>query len=100
MFTADGVQGTSTVIAQLEPSRYAFFRGEIPLGPPPPAAKGEGKPAQGQPDADGDEATKSRKANLLEQLQRTNRDFQSKQIDRLQEMYESDEEGVAAEEAF
>ena len=31
VFVADGIKGNSTVIAQVEPSRYAFFRGQTNL---------------------------------------------------------------------
>ena len=36
VFVADGIRGRSTVIAQAEPSRYAFFRGQTDLVPAEP----------------------------------------------------------------
>ena len=38
VFIADGISGTTTVIAQREDDRYAFHRGEEYLGPQPPPA--------------------------------------------------------------
>jgi len=102
VFVADGIQGTSTVIAQLDPSRYAFFRGQTELGPPPEAARAEPQSeaaATKKPEAKGQPAA-SLKQQLLKGLQDSNVEFQRRQVEQLQQMYESEEEGVAAEKAF
>ena len=39
VFVAQGVRGTSTVIAETDAGRYAFFRGQTELGPAPEPAK-------------------------------------------------------------
>ncbi len=41
LFIADGVHGTTTVIARLGGDQYAFFRGTTSLGLPPPGAPAE-----------------------------------------------------------
>jgi len=102
VFVADGIQGTSTVIAQLDPSRYAFFRGQTELGPPPEAARAEPQSeaaATKKPEAKGQPAA-SLKQQLLKGLQDSNVEFQRRQVEQLQQMYESEEAGVAAEKAF
>ena len=38
VFVAQGVRGKSTVIAETDAGRYAFFRGQTELGPPPETA--------------------------------------------------------------
>src|SRR5690606_27579250 len=38
VFVADSIAGTSTVIAQVDERRYAFYRGKVELGPPPAPA--------------------------------------------------------------
>jgi hypothetical protein len=98
VFVADGIQGTSTVIAQIDPARYAFFRGQTPLAVPPPqpaqkarpAAKGRGK------------AAASAEGKLLEGLQRSNIMLQREQVEQLKQMYKAAPEqgGVEAQRAF
>ncbi|HUT13143.1 MAG TPA: alpha-2-macroglobulin family protein [Thermoguttaceae bacterium] len=94
VFVADGIQGTSTVIAQTEGSRYAFFRGKTPLAVAMMEAPEEdaAMPAA-QPSAQG-------KQMLLEGLQDQNWNFQKEQVDLLQKVYESDQKGVEAQKAF
>ncbi|MEX0586660.1 MAG: tetratricopeptide repeat protein, partial [Pirellulales bacterium] len=57
VYVADAIQGTSTVIAQVDARRYAFFRGSVELGPPPaPASKpAEQAPADKAPQQRGQE---------------------------------------------
>jgi hypothetical protein len=102
VFVADGIAGTSTVIAQTAPSRYAFFRGETHLGPPPAArAQAANQPAV----AAGEKPTEQRKSvtlkeQLLEGLQESNVKLQRRQVDQLQDMYKNVEKGVQASKAF
>ena len=74
VFVADGVQGTATVIAQGEGSRYAFYRGTTSLGAVP-------EPAAAEPDSPsdpfaGEQSAPQSKADLLEGIKRSNIDFQ------------------------
>ncbi len=54
IFVADGIQGTSTVIARTDANRYAFYRGKVMLGKPPeptgrtPAANPAAQQQEGQ----------------------------------------------------
>ncbi len=106
VFVADGIQGTSTVIAQAPPSRYAFFRGQTELAPPAPEAaeateseKAPERPAKGEPAATVPERRLIHE-ELLQGLQGTNYDILSRQVDQLQKMYEAPAAGVEAREAF
>jgi tetratricopeptide (TPR) repeat protein len=95
VFVADTIQGTSTVIAQAEGDRYAFFRGKTDLGPKPqpnqaPAADAKepaAAPAKGGED-------------LLEDLQQGNRRLQDIQNKNIDELYKQQNKGVKAEAAF
>jgi tetratricopeptide (TPR) repeat protein len=103
VFVADGIKGNSTVIAQVEPSRYAFFRGQTNLTTEEERKKEAEK-------ADAKRASKSGKAaaspavsledNLLENVKGYNKARQMKQVEQLQEMYKNVDEGVKAQKAF
>ncbi|HYW80558.1 MAG TPA: tetratricopeptide repeat protein, partial [Thermoguttaceae bacterium] len=94
VFVADGIQGTSTVIAQAETGRYAFFRGETPLAVAMPAEQTESSaPATKAPAASLDD-------QLLEGIKGMNSKFQVEQVDQLQRMYDKPQGGVEAQEAF
>ena len=95
VFTADGIRGTSTVIAQLDTSRYAFFRGQTDLVPQ--AQQQAEQAAQPAPAA---KPQSSKDSGLLEELQKTNVKFQKGQVDQLKQMYDSKEKGVKAHKAF
>jgi hypothetical protein len=98
VFVADAIQGSSTVIAQAEHNRYAFFRGETQLGPaaqepiPQPAeAKAEAAPAPA--DAGGER-------QLLESLQMGNSTILQQQELNLKNLYQQRRKGVQAKEAY
>jgi tetratricopeptide (TPR) repeat protein len=98
VFVAEGIQGKSTVIAQVDDSRYAFFRGQAELGPPPAAPNA---PAQqpAEPAAAGKPL--SNEKALLEQLQGGNRDIQLRQNELLDRNYKApSNSGVKAQSAF
>ena len=97
VFIADGIQGQSTVIAQADPTRYAFHRGQTDLAPQP--ARGQAQRAAEEAPAEAAAPAKS-KADLLEGLQRANVKFQAEQVEQLQQTYQSDDQGVEAQEAF
>jgi tetratricopeptide (TPR) repeat protein len=98
VFVAEGIQGKSTVIAQVEDDRYAFFRGQTELGPPPaapnaPAAQAATPPGEGK--------SLSNERILLEQLQGGNRDIQRRQNELLDNNYRMpSNSGVKAQSAF
>ncbi|HJS07912.1 MAG TPA: MG2 domain-containing protein, partial [Pirellulales bacterium] len=81
VFVAEGIQGKSTVIAQVEDDRYAFFRGQTELGPPqaPNAPATAGAAPAAQPP--GESKALSNERILLEQLQGGNREIQQRQND-------------------
>ncbi|HUY89785.1 MAG TPA: tetratricopeptide repeat protein [Pirellulales bacterium] len=97
VFVADAIQGSSTVIAQAEHNRYAFFRGETQLGPPPqeaPAAEEKAeKPAAAPADAGGER-------QLLEGLQIGNGAILQQQELNLKNLYQQNRKGVQAKEAY
>jgi hypothetical protein len=114
VFVADGIRGTSTVIAQADPARYAFFRGQTDLKPPEPTAAAtlaeQSKPVAASPPAleKGKAAGKARAGQpsrsldeqLLEGLQNTNRAIQGKQVDELKMLYKREQSGVEAQKAY
>ncbi|MBN1588531.1 MAG: tetratricopeptide repeat protein, partial [Pirellulales bacterium] len=103
VFVADGIHGTSTVIAQADATRYAFFRGTRELAPAPqkkeaaPSKKARGMPAAANEDMF-DFSVKDR--GLLENLQRTNVMQQKAGVSELKSTYESGTQGVEAQGAF
>ncbi|MCR4415379.1 MAG: hypothetical protein NUV77_23460, partial [Thermoguttaceae bacterium] len=112
VFVADGIRGTSTVIAQVEPSRYAFYRGQVDLVPTPPmpaaksipapapqARSGSGKPQAGEPAASAP-APAALERQLLEGLQETNTLIQGQQVEQLKQMYKRQQKGVEAQQAY
>ncbi len=100
VFSADAIHGTSTVIAQADAGRYAFFRGTSHLGAvavPEPAAA-NGAPAK-QPEKPSDKRSGDNN-ELLEQLQRGNNDVQNRQLDYLKGIQNNKKGGVDAKSAF
>jgi hypothetical protein len=114
VFVADGIRGTSTVIAQADTGRYAFFRGQANLepreeqadktAPPPPAAAATApapRPveekaavkAPARPSASLDQ-------QLLQGLQETNQAIQGKQVEELKMLYKREQKGVEAQKAY
>ncbi len=91
---SDGIQGTSTVIAQAESSHYAFFRGKTDLVPEGPAAGQKPKPEASQKKAS------SLKQQLLEGVQMRNTFNQKEQVQQLDDLYEAPSQGVEAAKAL
>jgi len=101
VFVADGIRGTSTVIAQADAGRYAFFRGRMDLAP---AAADPSAPAK-RPSGSGKAAPAARpeaalEGDLLKNLKSTNEMLQGKQVDQLQQMFQKEQKGVEAQKAF
>ena len=103
VFVGDNLAGTSTVIAQADGGRYAFFRGKQELGPPqqPPQAANSPAafPPAGTEKSAGAEQGKPTEL-LLEQLQRSNGDIQMRNNTILDNNYKQQNKGVKAKEAF
>lgn len=96
VFVADGIAGTSTVIAQVDERRYAFYRGKVELGPPPvpanaPAAKEPAQQAAEKKDAEGE---------LLEGLRKGNEMLIQEQQQNLKQLYENKPGGVEVQKAY
>jgi len=90
VFVADGIRGRSMVIAQAPGGRYAFFRGQTELGPPP----AQKAPAE-EADAEASPAEATGKEALLEGLRGANDAIQMEQQDQLEDFYDSSvEEGI------
>jgi hypothetical protein len=97
VFVAEGIQGKSTVIAQVDDDRYAFFRGQTELGPPVPSAPVAADAPM--PEAKG--KFRSNEKQLLEQLEGGNREIQQRQQLWLDNNYKMPaNSGVKAQSAF
>lgn len=98
VFIAEQIRGMSTVIAQADDGRYAFYRGQTSLGPAE-----QPQVEQGQQQAEAKPSSQSKKVEaegeLLEGLQRGNRMIQEQQIDNLQRLYRNQEKGVRVKSA-
>jgi hypothetical protein len=95
VYVADGIQGTSTVIAQAEGGRFAFFRGTTELGPPSYDVQDRGYSPQVEP-----LGVQSEKESLLKDLYFQNKAIQESQQRQLEEIYKSNKQGVAPQEAY
>jgi len=107
VFVAEGILGSSTVIAQAGPAHYAFFRGKTDLVP---RVEAKGQPARA--DQAGQEAKAAEKAEsqpaapaslkqqLLEGVQGRNIIEQRKQVEQLDSLYKAPAQGVEASKAL
>ncbi len=89
VFVADKINGQTTVIAQAEGGRYAFFRGTTHLGPMPAQQQGQ---AAAQMDESEAAPNASGKGALLKNLQESNMKIQVEQQDQLQDLFDNDVE--------
>ena len=100
VFVADGIHGQSTVIARVEPARYAFFRGQTDLAPPAPAAaNAPAAPAACAKPACAEKAP-SQEMQLLENVNQQNKSFQGQQQENLKRIYSTPAKGVEIKAAF
>jgi hypothetical protein len=108
VFVAQGVRGKSTVIAQADSGRYAFFRGQTELGPAEPAKPGE-TPAMHDPfgDVKGKEAKPQAAApaadnnnGLLDNVYKGNSEIQGQQGEQLKNIYSAPKSGVKVKDAY
>ncbi|MDB5336303.1 MAG: hypothetical protein JWN70_1922 [Planctomycetaceae bacterium] len=98
IFVADGINGTSTVIAKTDANRYAFFRGKTVLGTVAVPSqqveqKGEGKPGEARRETDG-------KDSLLEGLRQQNGGINRLQRDNYRGLLQNKTQGIKAKAAF
>jgi len=93
VFVADGIQGRSMIVAQAAGGRYAFFRGETELGPPPAQqTPAEEQGAAASPAAD---PMATGKEALLKGLKGANTEIQMEQQEQLDDFYDNSvEEGI------
>ena len=96
IFVADGIVGTSTVIAKTDANRYAFFRGKTVLGSVSPQSQSQTK-EQGKP---GEGGQPSQRESLLEGLQRQNGDINRLQRDNYRGLLQNKTQGIKAKAAF
>jgi tetratricopeptide (TPR) repeat protein len=96
IFVADGILGTSTVIARTDANRYAFFRGKLPLGSVQPNAPSA--PAAAKPGAD--EAPQQGRGELLKNLQMQNGIFNNDNRANYRNLLQNSTQGVKAKGAF
>jgi alpha-2-macroglobulin len=101
IFVADGIRGRSTVIARVEPSRYAFFRGTTDLGPvpPPPAPVPYSAPAAAAANP-APQKPISKEGELLENLQMQNKGYQGQEQQNLKRIYDNRAKGVEIKAAY
>jgi len=106
VFVADGIKGTSTVIAQADAGRYAFFRGQtnlVPEAPLPALSTQPAAPARepAKTQAGGKAmAPATLDQQLLQGLQETNFEIQGRQVEQLKQMYKREQKGVEAQKAY
>ena len=100
VFVADGIQGTTTVIAEADGGRYAFYRGSESLG----VVEEEGVAAEAAAPsaaAPGEQPPPPAQFDFLESIKKSNVDFQTEQSGKLQQMYDAAPSmGVEAQKAF
>jgi alpha-2-macroglobulin len=95
VFVAEGVRGQVTAVARKGSNQYAFHRGTTSIGPPPapaaPNAPGAGQPPQ-QPAPN--------QADLQQNVRGLNSSNQERQLQRLEERYKGQDNGVKAKSAY
>ena len=94
VFVADGINGIATATARDTANRYAFHRGTLALGnpPPPPISQAAAKPAQRK-------QAKKASADYLSNLRGENRDIQTDNTTILDNLFKQQLEGVQVQKA-
>jgi hypothetical protein len=90
VFVAEGVRGQVTAVARKGSSQYAFHRGTTSVGPPPAAPNA---PAAAQPPS-------SEHSDLGRNVQGQNTTNQERQLQRLEERYKGQDNGVKTKDAY
>jgi tetratricopeptide (TPR) repeat protein len=96
IFVADGIVGTSTVIAKTDENRYAFFRGKLALGNAPAVGGGGAPNAPAKPNA----APAAGTEVLLQGIQMQNGAFNNEQRSNYRNLLNNSIRGVEAKTAF
>ncbi len=99
VFTADGIQGTATVIARSAQNRYAFYRGKTDLGQPAPA-KAPADEKSGEPKQELQLINTNGNGILLDNVIRQNTIFNNEQRGNYKGLQQKDNSGVKAKAAF
>ena len=95
IFVADNIRGTTTIIAQLDKRRYAFYRGSKHLGAQVPQSRSiRGKMKLQR------ETQKKNKKSLLEDVLRCNQGLNVIQQENLKKIYKFEQKGVNSKDAF
>jgi len=93
-FVAEGVRGQVTAVARKGSNQYAFHRGTKSIGPPPaPAASNA--PAARQP-----QQPAPAQADLQQNVRGQNFSNQERQLQRLEERYKGQDNGVKTKDAY
>ena len=95
LFVADGINGTSTVIAKTGSNRYAFHRGKVALGAPPAPSATSGAPTPSAP-----VNPNGGKESLLEGLRQQNYDINTIQRDNYRGLLKNNTQGIKAKGAY
>jgi hypothetical protein len=96
LFIADGIQGTSTVIAAVDENRYAFFRGQLPLL----AMQDEAKKAETEAMPAPSDAPPGKDAILRGNLMQFNEGFQNQNADAYKNLLNNDRQALPASQAY
>jgi uncharacterized protein YfaS (alpha-2-macroglobulin family)/tetratricopeptide (TPR) repeat protein len=99
VFTADGIQGTATVIARSVQNRYAFYRGKTDLGQPAPA-KAPADEKSGESKQELQLINPNGNGILLDNVIRQNTIFNNEQRGNYKGLQQKDNSGVKAKAAF
>jgi hypothetical protein len=89
VFIADAIRGKATAIVRGEGDRYAFYRGETWLGPPPEAAQAEAEAAKKR-------VQKLTRGSYLENVVAVNAEQQAVRSQELRDLYQQGKGYVGA----
>jgi hypothetical protein len=92
VFVAEGVRGQVTAVARKGTNQYAFHRGTTPVGPPPAPAKA--------PAAGGPQQPNGAPSDLRQNVRGLNDSNQQRQLQRLEERFMPQDQGVKAKTAY
>ena len=103
VFVAEGVRGQVTAVARKGSNQYAFHRGTTPVGPPQAAPNAPGQQGQNQPGQPGQNPPGQPAAgwfDLQQNVRGQNTSNQERQLQRLEERYKPQDQGVKAKSAY
>jgi uncharacterized protein YfaS (alpha-2-macroglobulin family)/tetratricopeptide (TPR) repeat protein len=103
VFVAEGVRGQVTAVARKGSNQYAFHRGTTPIGPSPVVPNAPGQAGQNQPGQQGQNPPGQPAAgsfDLQQNVRGQNTSNQERQLQRLEERYKPQDNGVKAKSAY